>query len=233
MSKSIRFIGVAIFAITLCLIACQKEEEPEYQSIYEKDLDVEKIYNKIDQAETSWIKNYQITKDTGDFGAILEQENQYRLSNPPLPGIGIRPEGGDKFLDSTDRIDPFSPFELVVRAQPEFAQEYPAQAQYRIDRLRIVLVRPGLIPLDKEYSYGELMERLDLRNQDQGEYIYTIDPFDISYNPTGVMVRVYVKGVSRIDNQGNRERLDVKQMHSEFTVRYTRAQRTEIINWKN
>jgi hypothetical protein len=214
------FITLGLAALILSLGACEEEKEPEYQSIYKSDLEIEKLYDNINKAENTWVTDFKIIRDTGEFGGILYDKNDYVLNEPPAPEIGVRVKGESTFLDATDGVELFAPLELVVTSTPPQDVASKEPYKFRIDRLKVVISRPGLIPLEKEYAYGELLARLNVQKQEQGEYIYTIDPFDLSYNPSGSMIHVYVKGLSRIDPEGDRIALNVDSLpKNEFAYR--------------
>jgi hypothetical protein len=215
--------GVLILMLSIGTWACkQKAEEEQYQSIYESEVTIEQLYRDINKNDSNWIMDELPSIQTiTEFNGIETSKDSVPLlfEEPPMPQIGIRIQRGGTFLDPQDQMDMYVPFELVVRSGWESPERAPRDLEYRIERLRIEISRPGLIPLEKEYTYAELLQRLDLRNQEQGEYIYRIDPFDLNYNPAGYMMRVHVKAVSRLDPQGKRIALNTNHLNTEFAYR--------------
>jgi hypothetical protein len=218
--------------MSITITACEKDAIQQYESIYESEVTIEQLYKDINKADTNWmmeeIRSIQTITDYN--GAELNKEN-YLLKDPPLPSIGVRVqhEQGEEFIEPEDKIDLYTPLELVVKADPEFASDHPKEARYRIERLRVVISRPGLIPLEKEYSRQELLSHLDLRNQEKGEFIYRIDPFDISYNPTGYMMRIQVKAVTRLDVDGKRIAVNSNQLNNEFAFHLVQREQAPLM----
>ncbi|MGM0588483.1 MAG: hypothetical protein ACQETE_08725 [Bacteroidota bacterium] len=232
MKTSSIVIGVTLMVMSITISACERDAIQQYESIYESEVTIEQLYKDINKADTNWmmeeIRSIQTITDYN--GAELNKEN-YLLKDPPLPSIGVRvhQEQGGEFIEPEDKIDLYTPLELVVKADPEFASDYPKEARYRIERLRVVISRPGLIPLEKEYSHQELLSHLDLRNQEKGEFIYLIDPFDISYNPTGYMMRIEVKAVTRLDVDGNRIAVNSNQLNNEFAFHLAQREQAPLM----
>jgi hypothetical protein len=143
-------------------------------------------------------------------------EKGFKITKPPTPTVGLRQDGQTEFLTSEDRVDLLTPFELVIRADETFASEYPQDAKYRVEEMKVEVTRTGLAPLSETFTRGQLNDRLDLTNEGEGEFVYGIDLFDVSNNPTGSGISVFVTGLSRVNYQGQRIPIDLENVPSQF-----------------
>ncbi|MGM0587952.1 MAG: hypothetical protein ACQETE_06040 [Bacteroidota bacterium] len=161
----------------------------------------------------------EVFRSTGDGENSKLGEKGFKITTPPTPTVGLRQKGDQEFFNAESRVDLFSPFEIVVRADQTFASEYPDDAKYRVDEMKVEVTRTGLAPLSETFSQSQLRDRLDLKNAGEGEFIYEVDLFDVSNNPTGSGISVFITGLSRMNYQNQRIPINLENVPSQFTYK--------------
>jgi hypothetical protein len=161
----------------------------------------------------------EVFRGAGEGSSNKLGEKGFKITKPPTPIVGLRQEGDQDFFTAEDRVDLFTPFELVIRADETFASEYPQDAKYRVDEMKVEVTRTGLAPLSKTFSRSDLRDNLDLSREGEGEFIYNVDLFEVSNNPSGSGISVFITGLSRINYQNKRIPVNLENVPSQFTYK--------------
>lgn len=175
--------------------------------------------NSLTFAPTGDSSVVQVFRRSSDGNGSLLGEKGFKITRPPAPTVGVRQGDDNEFLGAEARVDLFAPLKLVVRADETFSNEYPNDSNYRIQTLKVEIARPGLAPIDREFTSSELNDMLDLKNQGIGEFIYEVDLFDVTNNPRGSGVSMFIKDMARVNYAGNRVPIDIANVPSQFAYK--------------
>lgn len=146
-------------------------------------------------------------------------EKGFKITSPPPPSVGLRRVGENKFMAPSEQIDLFGQFELVIKADPNFANEYQDDAKYRIKQVRFELARTGLAPLEGEMSTSDLRNRLDSQKAGQGEFVYPFELFEVINNPQGTGLNIFVEELVRVNYRGTEIPLDPTVVPTQFSFK--------------
>jgi len=141
----------------------------------------------------------------------------FKVVEPPNPIVGIREENGNEFLKPGEAIGLFDTYELVIKANESFSNEFPKDSKYRLRSVKMEIVRRGLAPLEAEFTSSEL--KYDSRNEALGEYIYKFSAVNKIPNPQGSGVNIIINDLVRVNYAGRALPIDPTEVSSQFTFK--------------
>lgn len=170
--------------------------------------------NSITYSPTTDTSAIQIYRQLPSGKENLLGEKGFKVVAPPNPVVFVRKENSNTILQPGEDIGLFETYEVVIKANESFANEYPEDARYALDRVTVEINRRGLAPEIAEFSREEL--EYDDRNEAIGEFIYKFTILDKIANPSGTGVSIFVDNLARINYEGNRFAIDQNVVPSQF-----------------
>ena len=188
-------------------------------SLKEKFSDIETQQNNIQispSGDTAAIAVYR-ANSTNPLG-----EKGFKVVKPPIPQIGLRVPNQNSFLSPSEAISINNEYELVIKADRVFFDEYSDDAQYDLEEIQISVSRTGLVPLRRVIGKDILNQIKDSGKESVGEYVYTL-PFSQVFpneNLNSVTsLTIYITELSRINYQNRKLPIDKESVANSLTFR--------------
>jgi len=168
---------------------------------------------------------------TGDTAAVAVYranssnplgERGFKVVKPPVPQIGLRIPNQNNFLSPSESISMNNEYELVIKADRVFFDEYSDDAQYALEEIQVSVSRSGLVPLRRVIGKDVLNQIQDSGKERIGEYVYKL-PFSQVFpneNLNSVTsLTVYITEISRINYQNRKFPIDEESIANSLTFR--------------
>jgi len=170
--------------------------------------------NSISFSPSTDTSAIQIYRQLPSGNQNLLGEKGFKVVEPPNPAVFIRKENSNTILQPGEQIGLFETYEVVIKANESFANEYPDDARYSLDNVTVEINRRGLAPEIAEFTREEL--EYDDRNEAIGEFIYKFSILDEIANPNGTGVSIFVENLARINYEGKPFPIDQNVVPSQF-----------------
>lgn len=159
-----------------------------------------------------------VSRKVGEELKFIDNKG-FKITPPPPPSVFIRSAADRaKALGPQDMVTLLDDFELVIKPDQNFLVEYPNDARYTFNEMRISVSRPGLAPQEGTVPASQLNQ--DRAGRSRGEIIYSFNLIDaLGGVPRGTGMSIVIDGVQRINYQGSRFNIDPTSIPTQFSYR--------------